>query len=100
MFHFLLVVAVTAMLPLCTLGSPHQLQRRYTVLDHDAVVGFPQAVPAGTLGSLYLKYKPYLYVKNGCVPFPAVDAEGNVSYVLSLHEWFPPAHNAQRRSSA
>ncbi|KAL9088935.1 MAG: hypothetical protein Q9165_005992 [Trypethelium subeluteriae] len=54
------------------------LQRRATI-DSDAVVGFPQTVPNNLTGTLYLKYKPYLYVANGCVPFPAVDAEGNVS---------------------
>ena len=47
------------------------------VINSDAVVGFPQTVPSDTLGSLYLKYKPYLYVANGCVPFPAVDKSGN-----------------------
>lgn len=52
------------------------LERR-AVIAHDAVVGFPQTVPSGTLGTLYLKYKPYLKVENGCVPFPAVDASGN-----------------------
>lgn len=47
------------------------------VISHDAVVGFAQTVPSGTTGTLYLKYKPYLKVENGCVPFPAVDASGN-----------------------
>lgn len=47
------------------------------VIDHDAVVGFPETVPSTIEGSLYLKYKPYLEVFNGCVPFPAVDADGN-----------------------
>ncbi|CAM1503998.1 Fc.00g015890.m01.CDS01 [Cosmosporella sp. VM-42] len=46
-------------------------------INHDAVVGFPQAVPSTAAGTLYLKYKPYLEVFNGCVPFPAVDAAGN-----------------------
>ncbi|RSL97620.1 hypothetical protein CDV31_012946 [Fusarium ambrosium] len=55
-------------------GSP--LEKR-SVIDHDAVVGFSEAVPSGTAGSLYLKYKPFLKVFNGCVPFPAVDASGN-----------------------
>lgn len=50
---------------------------RRDVIDHDAVVGFAEAVPSGNLGRIYLKYKPYLKVVNGCVPFPAVDAEGN-----------------------
>lgn len=47
------------------------------VIDHDAVVGFPETVPDTTAGALYLKYKPFLKVYNGCVPFPAVDADGN-----------------------
>ncbi|CAJ2506009.1 Uu.00g001390.m01.CDS01 [Anthostomella pinea] len=54
------------------------IQRR-AVISSDAVVGFAQTVPDGLLGTLYLKYKPYLYVVNGCVPFPAVDAEGNTN---------------------
>lgn len=44
------------------------------VINHDAVQGFPDS----TTG--YLKtYQPYLKVSGGCVPFPAVDAAGNVS---------------------
>jgi hypothetical protein len=46
-------------------------------IDSDAVVGFAQTVPSGTTGEVYLAYQPYLKVVNGCVPFPAVDAEGN-----------------------
>jgi hypothetical protein len=57
-------------------ASPLQLQSR-AIISHDSVVGFTQAVPSGTVGSVYLAYKPYLYVVNGCVPFPAVDAAGN-----------------------
>ncbi|KAH7026207.1 putative NPP1 domain protein [Microdochium trichocladiopsis] len=53
------------------------------VIDHDKVVGFPQTVPAGAVGSAYLRYQPYLKVVNGCVPFPAVDAQGNTSGGLS-----------------
>ena len=51
------------------------------VLPHDEIVGFPETVPDTRVGQLYLKYKPHLYVANGCVPFPAVDAEGNTRYV-------------------
>ncbi|KAK1999966.1 necrosis inducing protein [Colletotrichum falcatum] len=56
---------------------------RRAVIAHDAVVGFPETVPSGVVGALYLKYKPYLYVVNGCVPFPAVDAAGNTGGGLS-----------------
>ncbi|KAK1958574.1 necrosis inducing protein [Colletotrichum sublineola] len=52
---------------------------RRAVIGHDAVVGFPETVPSGIVGSLYLKYKPYLKVVNGCVPFPAVNAAGDTS---------------------
>lgn len=57
-----------------SVASP--LQRRGTV-GNDDIVGLPQTVPSTTAGTLYLKYKPYLYRVNGCVPYPAVDAEGN-----------------------
>lgn len=51
--------------------------RPRSVISHDAVVGFAETVPATTEGDLMLKYKPYLKVFNGCVPFPAVDSDGN-----------------------
>lgn len=54
---------------------------RRAVIAHDAVVGFSEAVPSGIEGTLMLKYKPWLKVFNGCVPFPAVDAAGNTGYV-------------------
>lgn len=46
-------------------------------IDSDAVVGFVTTVPDNTEGELMEKWWPYLYVVDGCVPFPAVDAEGN-----------------------
>lgn len=52
------------------------LQKRASI-DSDKVVGFSQTVPSGETGDVYLAYQPYLKVVNGCVPFPAVDAEGN-----------------------
>lgn len=60
-------------------AAPSSVQAR-DVIDHDAVVGFDEAVPSTTEGTLMLKYKPYLKVFNGCVPFPAVDADGNTRY--------------------
>jgi len=64
-------------LALCSVVSLAAPLERRAAIAHDAVVGFPQTVPSGTLGTLYLKYKPFLKVDNGCVPFPAVDASGN-----------------------
>ncbi|TGO18322.1 hypothetical protein BPAE_0386g00070 [Botrytis paeoniae] len=56
--------------------TPSQLESR-AVISSDAVVGFPETVPSGTVGTVYETYQPYLDVVNGCVPFPAVDASGN-----------------------
>lgn len=78
-----LVTRLLSGLVVCTSavsGSP--LERR-NVINHDAVVGFAETVPSGTAGSLYLKYKPFLKVFNGCVPFPAVDANGNTGYAAN-----------------
>ncbi|MBO0661285.1 NPP1 family protein [Jiella sp. MQZ9-1] len=44
------------------------------VIPHDQVKPFAQRGAAWEL-----KFKPYLDVVNGCVPFPAVDAAGNTS---------------------
>lgn len=56
-----------------------------SVISHDAVIGFTEAVPDTVAGSLMLKYKPKLKVTNGCVPFPAVDAEGNTRFDSIFH---------------
>lgn len=63
------------------LSSPVSLDTR-AVISHDAVVGFPEMVPSGIVGQLMLKYKPYLKVVNGCVPFPAVNAAGDTRSVF------------------
>jgi hypothetical protein len=78
-----LLVAATAVsaFPLSLFGR--------AVISHDAVVGFPQTVPSGLAGQLYLKYKPFLEVVNGCVPFPAVNAAGDTGLV-SFHPYVLP----------
>lgn len=57
-------------------AAPRWISPR-AVINHNAVVGFPQAVPSGIEGALMLKHKPFLEVYNGCVPFPAVNAAGD-----------------------
>jgi hypothetical protein len=57
--------------------TPVEEPRSVATLGVDDIVGFAQTVPSGTEGDLYLAYQPYLYVYNGCVPFPAVDAQGD-----------------------
>jgi len=73
-FHSLAVQLLAA--ATCVSALPTALEKR-AVIGHDAVVGFAQAVPSGTVGTLMLKHKPYFKVFNGCVPFPAVDSAGN-----------------------
>lgn len=71
-------LACLAALALAASGLPFA---KRASIDHDAVVGFPETVPSGVTGDLYLKYKPYLKVFNGCVPFPAVQENGDTKCV-------------------
>lgn len=49
------------------------------VIDHDKVVGFHEVVPTTISQKAAKRFQPYLKVYSGCVPFPAVDAQGNTS---------------------
>lgn len=73
----------TVLLAATPISAASSLQRRATI-PHDEVIGFPETVPDDIAGQLALKYKPYLYVANGCVPFPAVNAGGDVRYFLPI----------------
>lgn len=59
------------------------LERRGTV-GTDVIIGLAEAVPSGSVGTIYKAYQPLLKVVNGCVPYPGVDALGNTKYLLSL----------------
>ncbi|KAE8453636.1 hypothetical protein EG329_009147 [Mollisiaceae sp. DMI_Dod_QoI] len=63
-------------------ATPTPLVPRGTIAS-DEIVGFAETVPSGTVGTVYEAYQPYLYVVNGCVPFPAVDAEGDTNAGLN-----------------
>jgi hypothetical protein len=69
-------LATLAAIAAVATAAPSRLHRR-TDIDADEVVGFSQSVPDNTEGTLMLQYQPYIYVVDGCVPFPAVDAEGD-----------------------
>lgn len=81
---FLSFIARAITLGLLSLAVSAAPLKGRAAIGSDAVVGFPQTVPSGTVGSVYLTYKPHLDVVNGCVPFPAVDAEGNTKYVVHV----------------
>ena len=74
----------TLLVSLFALGAIASPVEKRAVIDHDAVVGFAETVPSGTVGSVYEAYQPFLKVVNGCVPFPAVDSAGNTRYVALL----------------
>lgn len=89
MFFHAKIIALGLSAAVSTLALPTGLDKR-AVIASDAVVGFPQTVPSGTAGTLYLKYKPYLKIFNGCVAFPAVDSAGNTGCVFHiLHTLHP-----------
>lgn len=49
------------------------------VIDHDKVVGFREVTPTTVTQKAAKRFQPYLKVYSGCVPFPAVDAQGNTN---------------------
>jgi hypothetical protein len=44
-----------------------------SAIGHDQISPFNEDAP-----EVFLKYKPYLKVSHGCVPFPAVTADGEI----------------------
>ncbi|KAF2650304.1 NPP1-domain-containing protein [Lophiostoma macrostomum CBS 122681] len=60
----------------------HLLSRRDDCSAVD-LVGLAASVPDTIEGTLMLQWQPYLYVVDGCVPFPAVDSTGCTSAGLS-----------------
>src|SRR5690606_27290374 len=53
------------------------------VIPHDQVVGFTEVTPTTTAQIAAKTFQPTLKVTTGCVPFPAVDAQGNTSRELA-----------------
>jgi len=49
------------------------------VIPHNQVVGFAEVTPTTTAQIVAKQFQPTLKVTTGCVPFPAVDADGNTS---------------------
>ncbi|KAJ5354928.1 hypothetical protein N7541_005972 [Penicillium brevicompactum] len=72
-------LAALAVLPA---SATPAISRRGTVAS-DEIVGLTRTIPSGATGDLYLAYQPDLYVVNGCVPFPGVDADGNTNAGLN-----------------
>lgn len=94
--------SLVSLVAAAVVASASPIERRAPI-DSDKVVGFAETVPSGTTGSVYLAYKPFLKVVNGCVPFPAVDAAGNTKYVslfFPLSGWPASCDRQDRRCHA
>ncbi|KAG7377306.1 hypothetical protein PHYBOEH_000952 [Phytophthora boehmeriae] len=52
-------------------------------LDFDLVVPFPETEPTTKEDKVALKFKPSLYIRQGCYPYPAVDEDGNTNAGLA-----------------
>ncbi|KAK2042608.1 hypothetical protein LZ31DRAFT_470027, partial [Colletotrichum somersetense] len=50
--------------------------------NHDQVEALPQTI-SQTNGEIELRFNPFLYVKGGCDPYPAVDKDGNLGAGLA-----------------
>lgn len=48
------------------------------VVAHDKVKRFTESTEGERDGALHLRFKPWLEVESGCVPYPAVDKDGGV----------------------
>lgn len=70
-----LLAGLVGLTVLPTLASSNDLPGG--TVAHDELIGLSQTIPSGATGDLYLAYQPHLYIVNGCVPFPAVDVDGN-----------------------
>lgn len=68
----LLIASVVALLCPCVAQANE-------AWNHDDIQPIPDKVPAGLVGQRDWDYRPYLFVHNGCVPFPAVDQWGHPS---------------------
>ncbi|RLN61230.1 hypothetical protein BBP00_00005514 [Phytophthora kernoviae] len=56
-----------------------------STIDHDQVQPFPQSAATSLTNTAALKYKPQIFINNGCHPYPAVNANGDTSGGLKTH---------------
>lgn len=68
----LLMVSLLACIPFVT-------DVEAAVINHDQVVGFQEVTPVTVTQITAKRFQPYLKVYHGCVPFPAVDQQGNTN---------------------
>ncbi|RAL64760.1 hypothetical protein DID88_001791 [Monilinia fructigena] len=73
-------------------AAPSQMESRAAIASN-AVVGFAQAVPSGTVGDVYLAYKPYLKSHGHCSSSPGqvyVRGAQSGSHYAVMYSWYFP----------
>ncbi|KAL2889032.1 NPP1 domain protein [Ceratocystis lukuohia] len=66
--------------PIAETSPVHQLMARAPpTKGHDQIVALPEAIPNNAIGAAYRKLQPWIRIDSGCFPYPAVDAQGNIS---------------------
>ncbi|MEK3773596.1 NPP1 family protein [Paenibacillus sp. FSL K6-4396] len=72
----MLMVSLMACIPWVTVVEAAEI-------NHDQVVGFQEVSPVTVTQQAAKRFQPFLKVYHGCVPFPAVDQQGNTSAGLN-----------------
>lgn len=72
----MLMVSLMACIPWVTVVEAAEI-------NHDQVVGFQEVSPVTVMQQAAKRFQPFLKVYHGCVPFPAVDQQGNTSAGLN-----------------
>ncbi|KAF4317833.1 hypothetical protein BBO99_00007747 [Phytophthora kernoviae] len=49
------------------------------VISHDQVIPFAQSAATSITNTVALKFKPQIFINNGCHPYPAVNGNGDTS---------------------
>eukprot|EP00644_Phytophthora_capsici_P000878 jgi/Phyca11/109089/e_gw1.16.427.1 len=70
--NFVLAVVLSLSIVHCAHGEP-------VTINHDQVQPFAQPEPVTISEKAAVKFKPQIHITDGCVPFPAVNAAGEVS---------------------
>ena len=69
-----------------TSGTKHEEAKDASVprVDFDKIKPLPEMLPNNITGQLYKKFQPYLNAKSGCLPYPAINAKGEISKGLAM----------------
>ena len=86
-----LLICIGIVIPSCSAAPVFNAtevykNRKVRQLNFDKIKALPESLPPGKLGKIFRKFQPYLYIKNGCSSYPAVDAQGRVNKGLGADD--------------